>query len=152
VKPENVNPLRAVQVAVHAEETIENNHVAVDQGIGPMFLYSDHGWFVGLESVTRLRWKAGRFQPYLVMVNGAAYSEHWTGSDVPYTLTTAAGVGVLSRISDKSYLTLEAKWYHHSNGRSFFGDETRRVFGARKASKNEGYQNISVSVGLVWRF
>lgn len=153
IKTENVNPLHAVVLAAHIESSIENETIALDQGIGPMIASGKDGWALGVETTTRLRWKATRMvHPYLLSTNGVAYSEGFKGSDVRYTFSTGLGAGVQWNLSRRTAVLSDVRWFHYSNGRSFHGDRTRQFFGLRKATKNQGYQGLGVFVGFSYKF
>jgi len=153
-KSRNVNPLRVIQSGLHLESTlVDTKYFALDSGAGPMILGGDQGWVLGVESLTRLRFKAHpRVHPYIISRNGVGYAEGWKGSNVPYTFTTGLGVGALIGLRPRLAMTVDLSWKHISNGMTVHSDKTRQFFGLVKATRNQGYQNLGLSVGLIWSF
>ncbi len=151
----DLHTLEAFHGALRVETTlIDGEYAALDGGIGPSVLTEPgEGWAIGGEVALRGRFKASRLiHPYVITTIGAAYAEGWSGSDVNYTFSNSLGAGLQFNVKDGVALTVDYRWFHHSNGKSFYSDESRSALGLKSTKKNEGYQNGAIFVGLVYDF
>jgi len=146
---ENLHHLHGGMGAVHAIKEFDIGPVGVDIGLGPMFWGSHQGTVYGGEGMARIRFKVSDFfQPYIVGTAGMGFASGWEGSDVDYSYTSGLGFGGLLKVKEGVSLTADWRWSHHSNGMTFLSDSWRDFIGQTKATRNDGYQNGAVFVGI----
>jgi opacity protein-like surface antigen len=127
-----------------------NLHPAVQLEAGPTTIRGN-GEIYGVETAVKIRYPS-KISPYMIGVFGVGTAQGWRGSDVRYTFTTELGAGVSLRATPRLAISLDYRYFHHSNGMTFFGDSTRQFFGLPKATKNTGHENGAIFVGVSYDF
>lgn len=143
----DTRPISAVKTSTRIGLT---PHPALSIEVGPTIIRGG-GEIYGMEAALKIRYPA-KISPYMIAMTGVGTSRGWHGSDASYTFTTEFGAGVSLRATPHVAISLDYRIFHHSNGRSFFGDSTRHFLGLSKATKNSGYENGGIFLGIQYDF
>ena len=124
-------------------EVMRDGDLSLDLFAGPAAVAVDGSVrCAGIDATPRVRYTGlGLLEPYMTLELGAAWAD-FEAQGTGWGFTLGIGPGARMRISDRTWVSLDYRAWHESNGSAIFGSP----------GPNPGYNGDVLLLGMEWRF